>query len=290
MNSGGTVEQVNHYYPFGGLFDQTAENLQNYKYNGKELDRTYGIDLYDYSARFMEPALGRFTTMDPMAEKYYSISPYTYCLNNPIILIDHNGKWPSLKTIKQKINIGIENTLSFVNGASRAFADNLLGGSTDLRETGDYYNQDAYNAGQNVGDVLSVLGGTFEVVDGSSKIVGGVLAAPETGGASLPVVGLGTAEVAHGGVQIVSGIKNLSQRNGRVSEARSSGRGGKGERNRTAKPEGTDNPFKKMKPDPKNSDNIIYKDADGKDKSKPKPKGFDEYWNKKHPSNNKTNK
>ncbi|WP_163178428.1 RHS repeat domain-containing protein [Bacteroides sp. 51] len=87
----GNVEEVNHYYPFGGIFE-IAQNVQPYKYNGKELDRTYGLDLYDYSARFMDPKLGRFTTMDPMAEKYYSVSPYAYCANNPMRYIDPTGR------------------------------------------------------------------------------------------------------------------------------------------------------------------------------------------------------
>ena len=92
LNQDGTsVEQISHYYPFGGVFDQTAEDVQRYKYNGKELDRTYGLDLYDYSARYMDGALGRFTTMDPMAEKYYGISPYAYCANNPMRFVDPTG-------------------------------------------------------------------------------------------------------------------------------------------------------------------------------------------------------
>ena len=86
------VEQVNHYYPFGGVFlEGTAVSNQAYKYNGKELDRMHGLDWYDYGARMYDVALGRFTTMDPMAEKYYSTSPYVYCINNPIRLIDPNG-------------------------------------------------------------------------------------------------------------------------------------------------------------------------------------------------------
>ena len=39
----------------------------------------------------MDPALRRFSTEDPMAEKYYSISPYAYCANNPILFIDPDG-------------------------------------------------------------------------------------------------------------------------------------------------------------------------------------------------------
>ncbi|MBR6604776.1 MAG: RHS repeat-associated core domain-containing protein, partial [Prevotella sp.] len=88
----GTVEQVNHYYPFGGLLgESTGCSVQWYKYNGKEFDRTHGLDWYDYGARFMTPDIGRFTTIDPLAEKYYSISPYVYCVDNPIRNIDPLG-------------------------------------------------------------------------------------------------------------------------------------------------------------------------------------------------------
>lgn len=65
---------------------------QPYKYNGKELDTENGLDIYDYDARQMEATLGRFTSVDPMAEKYYSVSPYAYCGNNPVMLVDVNGK------------------------------------------------------------------------------------------------------------------------------------------------------------------------------------------------------
>ena len=86
----GAVEETNHYYPFGGLFASTS-SVQPYKYNGKELDTTKGLNLYDYGARMYDPTLGRFTTMDPMAEKYYSVSPYAYCGNNPVNRTDPTG-------------------------------------------------------------------------------------------------------------------------------------------------------------------------------------------------------
>ena len=38
-----------------------------------------------------DPILGRFNTIDPLAEKYYSISPYAYCDNNPVNAIDPFG-------------------------------------------------------------------------------------------------------------------------------------------------------------------------------------------------------
>jgi RHS repeat-associated protein len=59
--------------------DAMGQDVQPYKYNGKELDRRNDVNLYDYSARHYDPTAARFTTVDPMAEKYYSISPYAYC-------------------------------------------------------------------------------------------------------------------------------------------------------------------------------------------------------------------
>ena len=71
-------------------FGEGTDNSDNrYKYNGKELDRMHGLDLYDYGARMQNGM--RFTTIDPLAEKYYSISPYAYCANNPIRFIDPTG-------------------------------------------------------------------------------------------------------------------------------------------------------------------------------------------------------
>ena len=90
INQSGTVEETNHYYPFGGVFASTG-NVQPYKYNGKELDAKKGLNWYDYGARHYDAALGRFTTNDRFAEKYHSLSPYQYGANNPVNTIDING-------------------------------------------------------------------------------------------------------------------------------------------------------------------------------------------------------
>lgn len=58
--------------------DSTDPNTQPYKYNGKKLDRKIGLHLYDYSARKMDNAVPRFTSVDPLVERYLSISPYAY--------------------------------------------------------------------------------------------------------------------------------------------------------------------------------------------------------------------
>ncbi len=89
-DANGNIEQVNHYYPFGGLMAESTGDAQPYKYNGKELDRMHGLDSYDYGARWMSD--GRFTTQDPHAIDYTEVSPYAYCGNNPIRIIDLDGK------------------------------------------------------------------------------------------------------------------------------------------------------------------------------------------------------
>ena len=110
----GTAMQVNHYYPFGGLFgESTGGTSQRFKYNGKEFDRTNGVDWYDYGARHMTPDAGRFTTIDPMAEKYYNISPYAYCADNPINLIDKEGKKINIAKNRSQVLLWIN---SLTNG------------------------------------------------------------------------------------------------------------------------------------------------------------------------------
>ena len=89
----GHIEEVNHYYPFGGLMgDSRNATTQPYKYNGKELDRTHGLDWYDHGARHYDPVTGRWNVMDALAEKYYPWSPYVSCGDDPVNAIDPNGK------------------------------------------------------------------------------------------------------------------------------------------------------------------------------------------------------
>ena len=93
MAQDGTVEQKTHYYPFGGImYGSTGQGVQPYKYGGKELDRANGLDAYDFGARMYFADRAQWMTMDPLCEKYYSVSPYAYCANNPVMLVDPEGK------------------------------------------------------------------------------------------------------------------------------------------------------------------------------------------------------
>ena len=95
LNQANQPVEVNSYYPYGGLMAATTiEGIQPYKYSTKELDRENGLDLYDSKTRMYDPTIGRTPTQDPMAEKYYSLSPYAWCAGNPIRLVDLDGKDP----------------------------------------------------------------------------------------------------------------------------------------------------------------------------------------------------
>jgi RHS repeat-associated protein len=92
-SSKATIQRTQ-YYASGLPWETTpADNLslQPYKYNGKEFVEMHGYDTYDYGARGYYAAMGRFMTVDPLAEKYYSISPYAYCAGNPVRYIDLKG-------------------------------------------------------------------------------------------------------------------------------------------------------------------------------------------------------
>ena len=93
MSKEGVVEQVNHYYPCGGLFaESTNTELQPYLYTGKELDHRYGLDWHDYGARHYDAARMQWATIDPLCEKDYGVSPYVYCRDNAINAVDPNGE------------------------------------------------------------------------------------------------------------------------------------------------------------------------------------------------------
>ena len=117
LSSSGTVQEVNHYYPFGGLFASTG-NVQPYKYNGKELDTKKGLNWYDYGARHYDATLGRWFVVDPLAEKYYAWSPYAYCFNNPIKFIDIDGKYGESIWDVSSLLIGV-----------KSFSDNIKSGN-----------------------------------------------------------------------------------------------------------------------------------------------------------------
>lgn len=75
------------------LDGQGQNTLTSVTYHGgKELDRMHGLNWYDFGARPYDATLQQWTSIDPKAENYYHLSPYTYCANNPVAFVDPNGE------------------------------------------------------------------------------------------------------------------------------------------------------------------------------------------------------
>ena len=153
---GGAVDivQTTSYYPFGLVMNQyngntaTGYSKNKYLYNGKELQddkmTSEALDWFDYGARLYDPQIGRWTTVDPHAERYYFWSPYNYVADNPIKLIDPDGKdWYQDKngntiwykgsaTVAGYKDIGAKYTTPSINGISISYTQNK---PTSMAET-----------------------------------------------------------------------------------------------------------------------------------------------------------
>ena len=119
-NTNTTVQRTN-YYPSGlPWYDvsTTGVSAQAKKYNGKEFVEMSGFDTYDYGARGMYSAIGRFTSVDPLCEKYYSISPYAYCAGNPVNRFDPDGQ-------DYIITIDLENNSITISGTYYASSTDI---------------------------------------------------------------------------------------------------------------------------------------------------------------------
>jgi RHS repeat-associated protein len=94
VDQAGTVREQNDYYPFGERCPESTyaiSAVNRYKYNGKEEQTVGDLGMLDYGARMYQAGIGRWFVPDPLAEKYYSVSPYAYCRNNPIRFVDPDG-------------------------------------------------------------------------------------------------------------------------------------------------------------------------------------------------------
>ena len=120
-HSGGNVVEVNAYYPYGmiipNLSEEATYGANAYKWSAKELQKELELNWYDHGARMYDPR-GRtgWWVPDPLAEKGYHLSPYSYAFNNPINFIDPDGKWPWLANAEKKFNAGIVKVLDPIFG------------------------------------------------------------------------------------------------------------------------------------------------------------------------------
>jgi RHS repeat-associated protein len=87
------VIQRNYYYSFGLRVDspdfQIGDEPKNrYLYNGKELNEELELNWLDYGFRWYDPAVGRFPSVDPIADQFAWVSEYNYAENEPVGHID----------------------------------------------------------------------------------------------------------------------------------------------------------------------------------------------------------
>ena len=122
------ITQYDAYLPYGELLvdEHSSSEDMPYKFNGKELDEETG--LYYYGARYMDPKISMWLGVDPLTEKYISVSGYVYCIGNPIRFVDPNGCWhwekngnlhadrkDNTKTLAQFLGTSQKNVLQILN-------------------------------------------------------------------------------------------------------------------------------------------------------------------------------
>jgi RHS repeat-associated protein len=134
-----------HYYPFGMLMEGigTAAVTQNkYRYNGKELNEDFGLSRLDYGKRWYDPSIGRFPTIDPLADTFNFVTPYNYAENEPVAHIDLWGLQklkPNMQPIEKPGDLlsmkMLNNLWECVKTAGREFLTEPVGEM--IKEAGD---------------------------------------------------------------------------------------------------------------------------------------------------------
>lgn len=166
-----------------GISDKAPGGLENkYKYNGKELQHGEfsdgsGLEEYDYGARIEDPQLGVWHNSDPLAEKGFSYTPYNYCINNPIGLIDPDGmEFAKFDEWNKIANGAVGSSEDYQRTAEKEKQKNQKGENNNSNENAD---QDASNSNTNsisspiskeISDLFKIGGDTTKPSSGSGTI------------------------------------------------------------------------------------------------------------------------
>ena len=154
LDEGGNIVSAQDYYPFGGIYRavNTADANDKYKFTEKERDKETDYDYF--GARYYDSDLGRWLSVDPLADKYAGWSPYNYAMLNPLRLVDPDGR----------------GGLDILWGFADAVAKDFSGGewtTTGIEDAGDY------GTGRSIGHGFSLVVGAAEQVVGALTAITG---------------------------------------------------------------------------------------------------------------------
>ncbi|MGB3547102.1 MAG: RHS repeat-associated core domain-containing protein [Saprospiraceae bacterium] len=176
------------YYPFGlplrGTVPIQPTPTQDFLYNGKE--DVWGSGLLDYGARMYDPTAGRWLGVDPLADRYGSVSPYNYVLNNPMLLVDPDGRMPkgccgdtpypvrkAMGQLQSQLTGLKDRAVGAYKSIKNFVVDNVVGNddisnvATSLEQAGDAkFNPSASQIMQTVGKEASKVGTILTVAEG----------------------------------------------------------------------------------------------------------------------------
>ncbi|CAM4095653.1 RHS repeat-associated core domain-containing protein [Flavobacterium branchiophilum] len=223
------------YFAFGESFVEEHKNSHNspYKFNGKELVEESG--LYYYGARYYDARISIWASVDPLANfnpfmddehyidgdhnggvfNHFNHNSYGYCYQNPINLVDPNGKQSNFQAIIRNGNRLITNTHAAALGSLDAAASGSSIGITDLIGCSDYSQQfrgnpsalRSYYIGRVIGDIAMISSGDGTATGGFSTALSGL----GTGPGATVISTIGSAIGAYGTGVAIAGTVDLAQ-------------------------------------------------------------------------------
>lgn len=190
----GSVIEQNDYMPYGERHSNSALATSGnpYLYNGKESQKSFGVNYIDSEARFQRLD-GAFNSIDPLCEKYYHISPYTYCASNPINNIDPDGNIIWIHYFDQKGELQkLKYKANMKYGGGNNFASTIIDNLNAIYQSG----------GDKMMNTLMVSENAFNFVDRLPKNGTASFNADKNGGGTINAANINTFDF--GSIETIS--------------------------------------------------------------------------------------